>query len=67
MATMNPVTKALRPKLCWMELTAPLMTEESKPKRNPPTAAAMARPITLRRMAPVGVASLPGSSTDEEF
>ena len=31
----------------WMASTAPLMTELSKPNRNPPTAAATARPIAL--------------------
>ncbi len=51
---MNPVTNALSAKWCWMESTAPLMTDESKPNRNPPTAAAVARPTTFRLIAAVG-------------
>jgi hypothetical protein len=36
-----------------MELTAPLMTELSKPKRKPPTAAATVTPIALAVLDPV--------------
>ncbi len=44
MATTNPVTTLFRPKSDWIESTAPLMTDESKPNRKPPTAAAIASP-----------------------
>ena len=42
MATTRPVTKSLSAKSPWMDSTAPLMTDESKPNRKPPTAAAIA-------------------------
>jgi len=50
MATTNPVMPEPRPKWVLMESTAPLMTEVSKPKRKPPTAAAIEIPDgALRR------------------
>jgi hypothetical protein len=44
MATTNPVITSFRPKSRWIESTAPLITEESKPNRKPPTAAAIDKP-----------------------
>lgn len=43
-ATTKPVTTSLSAKSPWMESTAPLITEESKPNKKPPTAAAIDRP-----------------------
>ena len=55
MATMNPVMHAAEREVARIASTAPLMTDESKPKRKPPTAAATARPIALRPNGPRSV------------
>ena len=44
MATTKPVITSFSPKSRWIESTTPLITEESKPNRKPPTAAAIDRP-----------------------
>ena len=46
-ATAKPVTNSLRANWPCTASTAPLTTEESKPKRNPPTAAEIAKPMTF--------------------
>ncbi len=51
MATAKPVTNELSAKLSWMESTAPLMTELSKPNRKPPTAAATVTAMTFAACA----------------
>lgn len=43
MATTKPVTASFSANWPWIESTAPLITEESKPNRKPPTAAATDR------------------------
>ncbi len=47
-ATTKPVMTGFSSKFPSIESTAPLMTDESKPKRNPPTAAATESPTALR-------------------
>ena len=47
-ATTNPVISAVRSNWLSIESTAPLITDESNPNRNPPTAAAIDR-ATARR------------------
>ncbi len=47
-ATTKPVMTSFSAKSCEIESTAPLITDESKPNRNPPTAAATERPIARR-------------------
>ncbi len=47
-ATTKPVSTCPSSKLPSTASTAPLMTEESKPKRKPPTAAATERPMARR-------------------
>jgi len=47
-ATTRPVTVELRSNCPSIASTAPLMTDESKPKRNPPTAAAIASAVAFR-------------------
>ncbi|UUT36756.1 hypothetical protein [Microbacterium elymi] len=51
-------------KSCWMESTAPLMTDESKPKRNPPTAPATDSPIARRPNGPRSVKVPVGSDSE---
>src|SRR5688500_8189424 len=46
-ATAKPVTASLSANSSFMASTAPLTTEESKPKRKPPTAPASASQMTL--------------------
>src|SRR5215207_8462515 len=48
MATAKPVTASDSANLSFMASTAPFTTDESKPKRNPPTAPASASQITRR-------------------
>ena len=45
--------------------TAPLMTDESKPKRKPPTAAATERPIARRPYGLLSVKASAGIESDE--
>ena len=51
MATAKPFMNELSSKCVPMDSTAPLTTELSKPKRNPPTAAATVTPMTLATCA----------------
>ena len=46
-ATAKPLAPAERPNWSLIASTAPLITDESKPKRKPPTAAAMANAVTF--------------------
>src|SRR5699024_3733309 len=52
--TMKPVRNGFNSKCELMESTAPLMAEESNPKRKPPTAAAIETPIALPCAPDVG-------------
>lgn len=52
-ATTKPVSTLPSSKFWSIESTAPLITEESKPNRNPPTAAATESPIARRPYGPL--------------
>ena len=60
--TANPVRPAPREKSSDRASTAPLITEVSKPNRNPPTAAAMLIPTTLG----LSFWSVPGEEAPDE-